>query len=98
LGSPLILNGWLFSTEALMPQFSRHESRLRHHPHVFDSRTGGVDQGLGKATIVGGVATWVIWSRRDDVLQLATLSITHGDSPNGLSGRGCFLAISVQCC
>lgn len=91
--SPLILNGWLFSTEALMPQFSRMNP-VSGITRMFSTHAlVELTKALGKATIVGGIATWVIWHRRDDVLQLATLSITTAISQIGYLVGGSFLAI-----
>ncbi len=74
LGSPLMLNGWLFSTEALMPQFSRMNP-ISGIARMFSSQAlVELIKALGKAIIVGGISTWVIWHHRDDVMQLATLS------------------------
>lgn len=91
--SPLILNGWLFSTEALMPQFSRMNP-VSGIARMFSTHAlVELAKALGKATIVGGIATWVIWHRRDDVMQLATLSITTAISQIGYLVGGSFLAI-----
>ncbi len=91
--SPLILNGWLFSAEALMPQFSRMNP-VSGITRMFSTHAlVELTKALGKATIVGGIATWVIWHHRDDVLQLATLSITTAISQIGYLVGGCFLAI-----
>lgn len=91
--SPLMLNGWLFSTEALMPQFSRMNP-VSGITRMFSTHAlVELTKALGKATIVGSIATWVIWHRRDDVLQLATLSITTAISQIGYLVGGSFLAI-----
>ncbi|MDO8208096.1 MAG: flagellar biosynthesis protein FlhB [Gallionella sp.] len=91
--SPLMLNGWLFSTEALMPQFSRMNP-VSGITRMFSTHAlVELTKALGKATIVGGIATWVIWHRRDDVMQLATLSITTAISQIGYLVGGSFLAI-----
>jgi flagellar biosynthetic protein FlhB len=93
LGSPLILNGWLFSTEALMPQFSRMNP-LSGIARMFSTHAlVELAKALGKAIVVGGIATWVIWHHRDDVLQLATLSITTAISQMGYLVGGSFMAI-----
>ena len=91
--SPLMLNGWLFSTDALMPKFSRMNP-ISGIARMFSS-TALVElaKALGKATVVGGVATWVIWNHRDDVLQLASLSITTAIPEMGRLVGGSFLAV-----
>ncbi len=93
LGSPLILNGWLFSTEALEPQFSRMNP-ISGIARMFSSQAlVELVKALGKAAIVGGIATWVIWHHRDDVLQLATLSAKTAISQMGYLVSGSFMAI-----
>jgi flagellar biosynthetic protein FlhB len=91
--SPLLLNGWLFSPEALMPQFSRMNP-VSGIARMFSTHAlVELGKALGKAIVVGGVATWVIWQHRDDVLQLASLSISAAISQMGYLVGGSFLAI-----
>ena len=91
--SPLLLNGWLFSPEALMPQFSRMNP-VSGIARMFSTHAlVELGKALGKAVVVGGVATWVIWQHRDDVLQLANLSISTAISQMGYLVGGSFLAI-----
>ena len=91
--SPLFLNGWLFSTESLTPQFSRINP-VSGIARMFSSHAlVELGKALGKAGIVGGIAIWVIWHRRDDVLQLASLSTTTAVSQMGSLVTGSFIAI-----
>ncbi|MFA6922534.1 MAG: flagellar biosynthesis protein FlhB [Gallionella sp.] len=91
--SPLFLNGFLFSTESLVPQFSRMNP-VSGIGRMFSTHSlVELGKALGKATIVGGVATWVIWSHRNDVLQLASLSTTTAISQLGSLVGGSFIAI-----
>ena len=68
--SPLLLNGWLFSVEALQPKFSKLNP-IAGLGRMF-SRTALVElvKAVAKAALVGGVAAWVIWSDRDAVMAL----------------------------
>jgi flagellar biosynthetic protein FlhB len=68
--SPLLLNGWLFSVEALQPKFSKLNP-IAGLGRMF-SRTALVElvKAVAKASLVGGVAAWVIWSNRDAVMAL----------------------------
>ncbi|MCX7194076.1 MAG: flagellar biosynthesis protein FlhB [Proteobacteria bacterium] len=93
LGSPLILNGWLFSTDALTPQFSRMNPMAGIARMFSTHALVELAKAMGKATLVGGIATWVIWHHRDDVLQLATLSTTTAISQMGYLVAGSFMAI-----
>lgn len=69
--SPLLLNGWLFSIEALQPKFSKLNP-VSGISRMF-SRTSLVElvKALAKAALVGGVAALVIWGNRDEVLGLS---------------------------
>ncbi|HEU0189144.1 MAG TPA: flagellar biosynthesis protein FlhB [Gallionella sp.] len=70
--SPLLLNGWLFSIEALQPRFSKLNP-VSGIARMF-SRTALVElaKAIGKAILVGGIAAWVIWHNKDAVMALGT--------------------------
>lgn len=69
--APLAMSGWLFSTEALVPQFSRLNP-FSGLARMFSTR-GVVELGkaLAKALIVGGVAGWMLYSEIEPILGLA---------------------------
>ena len=73
--SPLLLNGWLFSVEALQPKFSKMNP-ASGIARMF-SRTALVEltKALGKAALVGGVAAWVIWHNKEAVMALGTQAV-----------------------
>jgi flagellar biosynthetic protein FlhB len=68
--APTLLSGWLFTLESLQPDFARLNP-LRGLARLFS--WNGLIQ-LGKAVVktllIGGVATWVIWSERTEILLL----------------------------
>jgi flagellar biosynthetic protein FlhB len=68
--SPLLLNGWLFSMEALQPKFSKMDP-VSGLARMF-SRTAIVElvKAIGKAALVGGIAAWVIWDHKEEVMAL----------------------------
>ena len=69
--SPLLLNGWLFSIEALQPKFSKLNP-VSGISRMFSSASlVELVKALGKAALVSGVAALVIWSNRDEVLGLS---------------------------
>ncbi|MDD5299493.1 MAG: flagellar biosynthesis protein FlhB [Gallionella sp.] len=72
--SPLLLNGWLFSMEALQPQLSKMNP-ISGIARMF-SRTSLVElaKAIGKSILVGGIAAWVIWHNKDAVMALGTQS------------------------
>ncbi|MDX8379098.1 MAG: flagellar biosynthesis protein FlhB [Gallionella sp.] len=93
LFSPLLMNGWLFSADALMPKFSRMNP-VTGIGRMFSSQSlVELIKALAKALIVGGVSAWVLWYHRDDVLQLATLSIKTAIQQMGSLVSGSFMAI-----
>lgn len=93
LFSPLLLNGWLFSTESLVPKFSRMNP-ISGIARMFSTHAlVELAKALGKAIVVGGIATWVIWHHRDDVMTLATLPVNVAISQMGSLVGGSFMAI-----
>lgn len=81
LASPLMLRGWMFSTKALVPKFSRMNP-LSGIKRMFSSQ-GLVElvKALGKVGLLGGVAAWLIWSNMEGVFSLSlespSLAIQH---------------------
>lgn len=74
--SPLLLNGWLFSTESLQPQFSRMNP-ISGIARMFSTHALiELAKAIGKSILVGGIAAWVIWHHRDDVMALGTQSLS----------------------
>ncbi|MBI5438537.1 MAG: flagellar type III secretion system protein FlhB [Nitrosomonadales bacterium] len=73
--SPLMLNGWLFSIEALQPQFSKMNP-IPGLSRMF-SRTSLVElvKAIGKSVLVGGIAAWVIWHNKGAVMALGSQSV-----------------------
>ena len=71
LVTPMLVSGWLFTFEALQPDFSRL-SPARGLGRIF-SWHGVIELGKAvlKALVVGGVAAWAIWVARSEVLTLA---------------------------
>jgi flagellar biosynthetic protein FlhB len=70
LAAPLLVSGWLFSFDAIQPDFGRLNP-VRGLARMFS--THGLVE-LGKASlktlIIGGVASWVIWSQLGGMLAL----------------------------
>ena len=93
LVSPLFLNGWLFSTEALIPQFSRMNPASGIARMFSTNALVELGKAFGKALVVGGIAAWVMWRHLGDALQLATLSISAAIAQMGYLVAGSFLAI-----
>jgi len=79
--SPLLMNGWLFSTKALAPKFSKLDP-IAGVARMF-SMNSLVEllKAIGKTVIVGTIGAWVVWHNRESVLLLigepVTRSIPH---------------------
>lgn len=78
VGSPMLLNGWLFTTKGLTPDFSRINP-MQGFSRIFSSH-GLVllAKAVAKTVVVGSVAVWVIWHYRDSVLHLMGESLDQG--------------------
>ncbi len=76
--TPMLVSGWLFSFEALQPDFSRL-SPARGLGRIF-SWHGLIELGKAilKSALVGGVAAWVIWSTRMEVFALSAEPLETG--------------------
>jgi flagellar biosynthetic protein FlhB len=71
LASPLLLRGWLFSTKAFAPQFSRLNP-MSGLKRMFSTQ-GLVElvKSLAKVGLLGVVAVWLIWSNLDAIFSLS---------------------------
>ena len=83
LVSPFFLGSWNFSLKALSPDLGRLDP-IKGLARLV-SWTGLVElvKAVGKAFLVGGVATWVLWKDRDDVFALFSQPIEVGLSSAG---------------
>jgi len=103
-GSPLALGGWLLSTQVLSPKFSRLNP-ISGLGKIF-SIQGPIALGMSilKTLVVGGLAGWAMWIRKDQVLGLVTkpLSLALADAMHllvvccGTAIAGLFLVAAVD--
>ena len=72
LVTPMLVSGWVFSIEALQPDFSKL-NLFSGIGRLFSTR-GVIELGkaIVKSVLIGGVAVWVIWSNRTEMLALIT--------------------------
>ncbi|MDQ5878349.1 MAG: flagellar biosynthesis protein FlhB [Pseudomonadota bacterium] len=91
--SPFFLNAFNFSPKALVPNFTRLDP-IKGLQRLF-SWTGLVDlvKAVAKAGLVGGMACWVIWSERNDLVMLLAQPIEVGLASAGHLVAFSFLAI-----
>jgi flagellar biosynthetic protein FlhB len=87
--APFLLNSFIFSPKALAPKLSRMDP-IQGIKRIL-SWSGVVDmlKAVAKAGLIGGIAAWVIWSERNEIVALLTLPLE-----SGLAAVGKLLAFS----
>ena len=73
--SPLLLNGWLFSMEAIQPKFSKLNPIAGIGRMFSGSSLVELVKALAKSILVGGAGAWVIWHDKDAMMLLGMQSI-----------------------
>lgn len=78
LAAPMLLGGFLFSTDAIAPQFRRINpaaglSRLFSLHGVIE-----LAKALVKTLVIGSVAAWALWHVREDLLALGAQDLGSG--------------------
>jgi flagellar biosynthetic protein FlhB len=92
--APMLVSGWLFTFQALQPDLSRLNP-LNGLKRIL-SWHGAIELGkaLLKTLVVGGVAAWVVWAERAEIVSLIAEPVGPGLAHlAGLLGRT-FLAIA----
>lgn len=91
--TPFLLNSVNFAPKALVPDFSRMNP-IKGLQRLF-SMSGLVDmlKAVAKALLVGGMAAWVIWSERNELILLLTQPIEVGLVSAGQLVAFSFLAV-----
>lgn len=87
--APFFLGSWSFSPKALQPELGRLDP-LAGVARLF-SWSGLVEllKAVAKASLLGGVAIWILWSERDDLLAMFAQSL-----PAGLASAGHLLTFT----
>lgn len=78
IAAPLALSGWLFTFQALQPDFSRLDP-LKGIGRIF-SWTSLIElaKALAKSALIGGVALWVVWQHKEAMFSLAGEPLNQG--------------------
>jgi len=93
LAAPMLLSGWLFSAEALQPDFSRLNP-LKGIARIFSWHSvAELVKAIAKTLLIGGVAGWVIWHQKEALMALATQPLDVGLANVGSLAASTFLAI-----
>ena len=78
LAAPFFLGSWNFSMKSLSPDLSRMDPVKGLTRLVSWNGLAELVKAVAKALLVGGVAIWVLWSERNDILALYTQSLEVG--------------------
>ncbi|KQR83368.1 flagellar biosynthetic protein FlhB [Burkholderia sp. Leaf177] len=102
--APMALGGWLLTTKPLSPNFGRLNP-ISGLGKIFSSQ-GPIALGMSilKTLVVGGLAGWAIWHRKEEVLGLVTkpLSLALADAMHlivvccGMAIAGLFLVAALD--
>ncbi|MDR0379039.1 MAG: flagellar type III secretion system protein FlhB [Candidatus Accumulibacter sp.] len=78
LTTPFLLGSWNVSTKALIPDLTRLNP-LKGLTRII-SWSGALElvKSVAKAGLIGGVAVYVIWAQREEILSLLGLTVTAG--------------------
>ncbi|KFB78600.1 flagellar biosynthesis protein FlhB [Candidatus Accumulibacter cognatus] len=87
--SPFFLGSWNFSMKALQPDLSRLDPLKGMARLVSWSGLVELVKAVAKASLLGGVAVWILWSERGDLLAMFAQSL-----PVSLSSAGHLLTFS----
>jgi len=93
LASPFLLNSFVFAPKALLPKLSRLDP-IQGVKRIV-SWSGLVDmlKAVAKAGLIGGIAAWVIWRERDELVTLLVQPVETGLANAGQLASFSFLAI-----
>ncbi|MDC7718899.1 flagellar biosynthesis protein FlhB [Vogesella sp. DC21W] len=73
--TPLLIGGWNFTTKAFMPNFGKLNP-LSGIARLFSIQAASEGlKALLKSLLIGGVATWVIWGERGDLIGLISMPL-----------------------
>lgn len=93
LASPLLIGGWLFSTKALVPNFSRMNP-LSGLANMVSSRAGvELGKAILKTILVGSVALIVVMNQKNAIFGLANEPLKEASAHMGSLLGACFLSI-----
>ncbi|HZR03916.1 MAG TPA: flagellar biosynthesis protein FlhB [Burkholderiales bacterium] len=76
--APMLLSGWLFTLQALQPDFSRLNPIAGLRRILSLQGLIQLAKAVLKAALIGGVAAWVVWSQRSEMLTLSNEALEPG--------------------
>ena len=73
--TPILIGGWNFTTKAIMPNFGKLNP-ISGVARLFSIQAASEGlKGILKSALIGGVATWVIWNERGDLIGLISMPL-----------------------
>lgn len=73
--TPILIGGWNFTTKAIMPNFGKLNP-ISGVARLFSIQAASEGlKGILKSALIGGVATWVIWNERGDLIGLVSMPL-----------------------
>jgi len=93
LVAPMLLSGWLFSAEALQPDFGRLNPLKGVARMLSWHSLAELVKAIAKTVLIGGVAGWVIWHQKEALMALATQPLDVGVASVGSLAASTFLTI-----
>jgi flagellar biosynthesis protein FlhB len=76
--TPVLIGGWLFTVEALTPNFARMNP-MNGIGRMFSLKSiVEMTKTILKSSLIGGVAAWVLWGQREEFIQLITMPLEIG--------------------
>jgi flagellar biosynthetic protein FlhB len=89
-----VLSGWLFSTKAFTPDFGRL-SPLKGLGRIFSAEgLAELGKAIAKAVLVGALGGIYLWTHREELIGLASLSPTQGLIETGSMIQGSMLVLA----
>ena len=78
VASSILLSGWLFSFQALTPNFNRL-NLFKGIVRMFSSHSlVELAKAVAKSALIGGIGAWFIWHNVNAMLSLLTISLDEG--------------------
>jgi len=94
IAAPLAMGGWLFSMQALEPDFAKLNP-LNGIGRMFSwNSVAELGKAILKSLLIGGVATWVIWHNKDAVFALMFEPLDLGIAHVGKLVGSTFMAVA----
>lgn len=91
--SPLFLNAWIFSTQKLTPDFARLNPMAGIGRMFSWNSLLELIKAMLKSSLLGSIAAWLIWSKREDIFGLLMQPLSSGIFQAGHLVLVCFMVL-----